>query len=49
LPFGCAVPVIELQRDNVALATVNARVRTQVRAQKSSVLFSAAAIPINLT
>jgi hypothetical protein len=30
LKFGCAVTVIELQRDDVALATVSARMRTKV-------------------
>lgn len=30
MPFGHAVTVIELQRDDVALTAVNARMRTQI-------------------
>jgi hypothetical protein len=48
LPFGGGITVIELQRDDVGLSAVNARMRTQVGTQKSSVLFSAAAISVNL-
>jgi hypothetical protein len=29
--FGCAVTVIELQGDDVALSTIDTRMRTQVR------------------
>ena len=48
LTFGRAVTVIELQSDDVALTTVNARMRTQVRAEKTPVLRSAAASSVNL-
>jgi hypothetical protein len=48
LTFGRAVTVIELQRHDVALATVNAWVPTQVRTQKTPILRSAAASPVNL-
>ncbi len=48
LTFGSAVTVVELQGDDVALTTVNAWMRTQIRAEKAPVLRSAAASPLNL-
>ena len=48
LTFGRAIAVVELQRDDVALATGNTWVRTEIRTKKVPVLRSAAANSFNL-
>ena len=48
LTFGRAVAVIELQRHDVPLATVDTGMQTQVRTYKATVLGSAAANPVDL-
>jgi hypothetical protein len=47
--FGRAITVIKLKRDDVAFTAVNARMRTQIRTQKTPILGSAAPTAINLT
>ena len=48
LTFCCAVAVIELQRHDVALSTVDARMQTQVRTYEATVLGPAAANAVDL-
>jgi hypothetical protein len=48
LTFGRAVTAIELQGDDVGLSTIDTRMRTQVCAEKTPVLRSAAANSVNL-
>ena len=48
LTFGRAIAVVELQRDDVVLATGDTWVRTQIRTKKVPVLRSAAANSFNL-
>jgi hypothetical protein len=48
LTFRRAVPVIELERDDVALTTIDTRMRTQVSTEKTPVLRPPAASSVDL-
>jgi hypothetical protein len=48
LTFGRTIAVIELKRDDVGLAAVNTRMRTQVRTEKAPVLCPAPANSVDL-